>query len=114
MEETPAINPGETVEPGDSKDLDEELDQRPPTPFEPIPNGERWPEGDKPSLDSFYTVSVYVGNRWGADTSTDLYIIIQGTDGISGKIPLTQEVRTFGAWSTFHLSLFTLCLCPLG
>ena len=83
VDEKQTINPGEIVEP---MEVNEEVEEpRAATPFDAAPT------------DTFYTIAVTIGNRWGADTTTDLYIFIHGRDGASKRIELTHEVR--GSWA---------------
>lgn len=40
-----------------------------------------------------YTVSIYTGNRWAADTDADLYIILHGESSSSEKHWLRQSLE---------------------
>ena len=40
-----------------------------------------------------YNISVITGNRWAAETEGDLYIVLYGDIGISGRIHLRQQVQ---------------------
>lgn len=95
VDEKQMINPGEIIEPMDVSEDVEEL--RAATPFDSIPT------------DTYYTIAVTIGNRWGADTTTDLYIFIHGRDGISKRIDLTHEVSNVGLGITLS-AVLSLCL----
>ncbi len=44
-----------------------------------------------PSVEVTYAISVFTGNRWGADFDADLFMELWGEKGESGKIWLKQE-----------------------
>ncbi|CAJ0930255.1 unnamed protein product, partial [Mesorhabditis belari] len=74
--------------------------------------------GNKNGQTIGYTISVLTGNRWGADSETDLYITLQGDDGTSVQFWLKPEVLWLksetGKFKNNQLDSFHVESAPLG